>query len=99
MGEGESEHKVYLDAYFIGKYEVTNAEWKAFTDATGFHPLPPYWRDGKAPNGKENHPVVWVSWEDVQKYCEWVSKGSGREAKLPTEAQWEKAARGPEGFI
>jgi formylglycine-generating enzyme required for sulfatase activity len=97
MGEGKEppngpEHKVYLDAYFIGKYEVTNAEWKAFTDATGFTPLPNHWKGGNTPEGKENHPVVYVSWEDAQKYCEWVSKETGREVKLTTEAQWEKAA-------
>jgi formylglycine-generating enzyme required for sulfatase activity len=94
MGEGESEHEVYLDAYFIGKYEVTNAEWKAFVDATALTP-PQHWKGGEIPQGKENHPVVYVSWEDIQKYCEWVSTETGRKVALPTEAQWEKAARGP----
>ena len=98
MGENESEHEVYLDAFFIGKYDVTNAEWKAFTDATGFTPQPSHWKGGQIPQGKENHPVVYVSWEDIKKYCEWVSKETGREVKLPTEAQWEKAARGPKAF-
>ena len=92
MGEAETEHKVYLDAYFIGKYEVTNAEWKAFTDATGFTPLPSHWKGGQIPEGKDNHPVVCVSWEEIQKYCEWVSEKTGRKVTLPTEAQWEKAA-------
>jgi len=92
MGEGVSEHKVYLDAYFIGKYEVTNAEWKAFIDATDFRPFPTHWKGGNIPEGKENHPVVYVSWEDIQKYCEWVSDRTGRKVMLPTEAQWEKAA-------
>jgi iron(II)-dependent oxidoreductase len=92
MGEGNSEHKVYLDAFCIGKFEVTNAEWKAFIDATGFRPFPQHWRAGAPPEGKENHPVVYVSWEDAQKYCEWVSEGTGWEVRLPTEAEWEKAA-------
>jgi formylglycine-generating enzyme required for sulfatase activity len=96
MGEKETEHEVYLDAYFIGKYEVTNAEWKAFVDATGFPP-PLHWKGGEIPPGKENHPIVYVSWEDIQKYCEWASHGTVREVHLPTEAQWEKAARGPRG--
>jgi formylglycine-generating enzyme required for sulfatase activity len=98
MGEGDSEHKVYLDAFFIGKYEVTNAEWKAFVDATEFPP-PRHWKEGKIPEGKENHPVLYVSWQDIQQYCEWVTKETGRETKLPTEAQWEKAARGPKAYI
>ena len=86
MGAGENEHEVYLDSYFIGKYEVTNAEWKAFIDATGYHPVPQHWGGGTFPEGKENHPVVFVSWEDAQTYCEWCAK------RLPTEAEWEKAA-------
>jgi formylglycine-generating enzyme required for sulfatase activity len=98
MGEGESEHRVYLDAYFIGKYEVTNAEWKVFCDLMGFTPLPKHWKDGKIPEGRENHPVVNVSWEDTQKYCEWVGKMTGRKVKLPSNAQWEKAARGPKSY-
>ncbi|MBM4085163.1 MAG: hypothetical protein FJ272_10275, partial [Planctomycetes bacterium] len=98
MGEGQSLHEVYLDAYFIGKYEVTNAEWKAFVDATG-HPAPQHWKGGAIPTGRESHPVVYVTWEDAMAYCEWVSRGTGRAVRLPTEAQWEKAARGPEGFL
>ncbi|MEW6357961.1 MAG: SUMF1/EgtB/PvdO family nonheme iron enzyme [Planctomycetota bacterium] len=92
MGEGQSEHKVWLDAYCIGKFEVTNAEWKAFVDATNFRPFPTHWKMEAPPEGKENHPVVYVSWEDAQKYCEWVKEGTGWEVRLPTEAEWEKAA-------
>ena len=68
-------------------------------DATEFSPLPSHWKEGKIPEGKENHPAVYVSWEGGQKYCEWMTKETGRETKLPTEAQWEKAARGPKGFM
>jgi iron(II)-dependent oxidoreductase len=54
--------------------------------------LPPGWKDGAIPEGKENQALVCVSWEDAQKYCEWVSKETGWTVTLPTEAQWEKAA-------
>jgi formylglycine-generating enzyme required for sulfatase activity len=94
MGERQSAHEVYLDAFCIGKYEVTNAEWKMFLDDTGSRARPRYWRDGKIPPGKENHPLLFVSWNDARKYCAWVSKKTGWSVSLPTEAQWEKAARG-----
>jgi formylglycine-generating enzyme required for sulfatase activity len=88
-----------VDGFCIGKYEVTNAEWKEFVDATGQRSLPRYWKDGKIPEGKENHPLLWVSYNDALKYCEWVSKRTGWVVSLPTEAQWEKAARGPRGSL
>jgi formylglycine-generating enzyme required for sulfatase activity len=94
MGERESAHEVSLDGFCIGKYEVTNAEWKEFLDDTGSRARPRYWREGKIPAGKENHPLLFVSWNDAQKYCEWVSRKTGWAVSLPTEAQWEKAARG-----
>ena len=91
-------HVVHLDAYMIDKYEVTNLQYKMFIDAT--HRREPYhWKGGTYPLGLANHPVVNVSWEDAAAYAEWVRK------RLPTEAEWEKAARGtdrrpyPWGFV
>ena len=61
------------------------------------------WQHPRGPNsdlsGKDNHPVVLVSWDDAVAFCAWVKQASGRQAQLPTEAQWEKAARGTDGRI
>jgi formylglycine-generating enzyme required for sulfatase activity len=88
-------HTVLLDAFYIDTYEVTNAQYQRFLLATG-RPAPfvdrpwaePYnWKGTDYPAGKENYPVVLVSWEDAQAYAAWISK------RLPTEAEWEKASR------
>ena len=84
----EPAHKVVLDAYLIDKYETSNARYKEFMKATS-HPAPAYWDDPRL--NKANHPVVGVSWTDANAFCQWESK------RLPTEAEWERAAKGPDG--
>jgi len=78
-------HTVYLDAFYISKYEVTVGQYKEFVKATG-HRVPDWSKVGKySPTDK--HPMIYVSWDDAVAYCEWAG------GRLPTEAEWEKAAR------
>ena len=93
--DGAPVHEVDLPAFEIDQFEVTNADFAQFVEATGYQTdaekegRSKNWRDSA--EGKDNHPVVRVSWNDAVAYCEWLGK------RLPTEAEWEKAARGTDG--
>jgi formylglycine-generating enzyme required for sulfatase activity len=86
-------HKVHLERYWIAKVPTTNAQYRLFVEATG-REAPHYWENGKIPRGLESHPVVNVTWRDALAYCRWLSEVTGNSITLPSEAQWEKAARG-----
>jgi len=93
--------RVTLSPFTLARHPVTNAEYGVFVRDSGKE-APAHWEEGRIPEGKEDHPVVHASWKDAVAFCEWLSSRLSKDSeervvRLPTEAEWEYAARGSEG--
>jgi serine/threonine-protein kinase len=94
---GPQRREVFVDPFYLARLPVTNRQFKVFIDVTGYAPTGDgrrflaHWRRGVCPPALLDHPVVFVSWRDARAYCLWAGM------RLPSEAEWEKAARGTDG--
>jgi formylglycine-generating enzyme required for sulfatase activity/tRNA A-37 threonylcarbamoyl transferase component Bud32 len=95
---GANRRVVQVDRFYLARHPVTNRQFQTFIEATGYRPndaekhrFLQHFRNGVCPPALLDHPVVFVSWTDARAYCRWAAR------RLPSEAEWEKAARGPDG--
>lgn len=90
--DAQPQCRLRVPGFWIGRTEVTNTQYLAFVRATGHSP-PKHWERGKIPSGTERFPVVFVDRSDAEAYCKWAG------LRLPTEVEWERAARGSDGRL
>jgi formylglycine-generating enzyme required for sulfatase activity len=84
--------------FYLMRFPVTNAQFQQFRDDTGYR-APLFWAEGRLPADRADHPVVGVSFLDAAAFCLWAAQVIGFPVRLPTEPEWEKAARGPDGRL
>ena len=98
-GDEQPQHTLYLPDYTMAKTPVTNAQYAEFVRDAGLVTPPAGWRKGEPLPDELEHPVMYVSWHDAVAYCNWLADITGKPYRLPSEAEWEKAARGKDGRI
>lgn len=98
QSDEQPQHTLSVSEFYIMRHTVTNAQYRQFIEAAN-HRTPLFWKKGIYPADKADHPVVGVSYGDAIAFCRWAGEQTGLLLRLPTESEWEKAARGPDGRL